>query len=294
MFVGMRVAAGIAVVLAVSALWFMGSSSTHADANGSVTVLPQPEATVGAGGTTTVSVSVSAPDAGLSVWIVEIGYDPAIVQVDTINSNPACETFNVPDPGGPGNVVQAKGCAVKAVASAQNNRAVAFGAWVKNVNSTATGWTGTQTVANFTFKAVGAAGQESPLTVTVADGSFLLANGNTTSPATPDGKIRIIAGTTRIWGNTDCDDDGVTSRDAQAVLKIVGLKPPLSKEPGCPSVGDNVTVDGTSRKWGNWDCDADVSSRDAQAVLKKVGLKPPLSQTEPPDCPDIGVSVTVS
>lgn len=94
------------------------------------------------------------------------------------------------------------------------------------------------------------------------------------------------------WGNTDCSQDGVTSRDAQAVLKRVGEKTELSQDQPCPSIGQLVIVDGNNQRWGNWDCDTGgVTSRDAQAVLKFVGQKTALSQTSP--CPLVGADVVV-
>lgn len=285
----LRPAAGVLVVLAVAALWLMGANPTEAGADGSVVITPA-NSQVGVGGTTTVSVDVTAPDGGLSVWIIEIGYDPAVVQVDTSGGNPVCTS-----PAVSGTSFHGEGCAAKDVppAGGANDTAVSFGAWVLNVGGVATGWTGTNTVATFTFRAVGTVGQSSPLTVNVAAGNFLRPDAVPATPTETDGMITIIEGTPRIWGNSDCSLDGVTSRDAQAVLKIVGQKTPLSQEQGCPLVGAAVTVGGIPRIWGNWDCSPDgVTSRDAQAVLKIVGQKTPLSQEQ--GCPLLDTSVNVS
>jgi hypothetical protein len=94
------------------------------------------------------------------------------------------------------------------------------------------------------------------------------------------------------WGNTDCSQDGVTSRDAQAILKRVLEKTLLSVDEPCPSIGQMVIVAGNTQHWGNWDCSTDgVTSRDAQAVLKFVLQKTALSQTAP--CPAVGSDVDV-
>jgi hypothetical protein len=285
----LRPAVSLLVVIAVAALWLAGTGSTEAGNPGSVSISPA-SANVGAGGTTTVDVNVTAPDGGLSVWIVEIGYDPNVVQVDTSGGNPVCTANEIP-----GTTFQGYGCAAKdsPPTGGANDTAVAFGAWVANSGGNAIGWTGTQTVASFTFRAVGTAGQSSPLTVSVEEGSFLRPDSSEATPTINNGLITITAGTTLTWGNTDCSADGIRSRDGQATGKFVLSGTPLSQTEPCPNVGDTVTVDGQQRTWGNWDCSADgVRSRDGQATGKFVLSGTPLSQTEP--CPDIGSSVTVS
>lgn len=278
---------GLLAVLAVAALWLLGTGTTHAGNPGSVVITPA-TANVGAGGTTTVSVDVTAPDTGLSVWIVEIEYDPAVVQVDTNGGNPVCTSPSIS-----GTNTAGYGCATKDAnpADGTNDTAVAFGAWVKNDNNNAVGWSGTNTVATFTFRAVGTAGQSSDLKVSVCDNCFLGPDAQEAHPATTDGKITITAGTSRIWGDFDCNGS-VTTRDNQSVLKIVLQQTPISQTEPCPDIGTPVSVDGTPRTWGDADCNGSVTTRDNQSVLKIVLQQPPISQTEP--CPDIGSSVTVS
>ncbi len=294
-----RPAIALLAVVAVSALWIAGTTGPAVAGNpGNVSISPA-NAQVGVGGTTTVDVNVTAPDGGLGVFIIEIGYDPDVVQVDVLNNNPNCQSLEVPNPAGPGNVVQANGCDAKddPPTGGEDDTAVAFGAWIKNVDGTATGWTGTNTVARFTFRAVGSAGQSSPLTVSVCEDCFIRPNTSQATPNTVNGNIEIIAGTPQIWGNADCSADGIRSRDGQAIGKFVLQGTPLSQTepPPCPDVGQAVTVNGAPQTWGNWDCSADgVRSRDGQATGKFVLQGTPLSQTEPPDCPDIGATVTVS
>jgi hypothetical protein len=44
------------------------------------------------------------------------------------------------------------------------------------------------------------------------------------------------------WGNADCDNDGITTRDNQATLRRVLEQNPLSQTEPCPDVGTTVTV----------------------------------------------------
>jgi CSLREA domain-containing protein len=96
----------------------------------------------------------------------------------------------------------------------------------------------------------------------------------------------------KIWGNSDCSQDGIRSRDGQATGKFVLQGTALTQTEPCPDVGATVTVDGLQRTWGNWDCSADgIRSRDGQSTGKFVLHGNALIQTEP--CPDIGTQVTV-
>jgi hypothetical protein len=280
-----RPAVSLLVVLAIAALWMMGSGTTHAGNAGTVSIDPA-TAQVGAGGTTTVNVNVTAPDTGLSVWIVEVKYDPAVVQVDLNGGNPVCTAPEVT-----GSTVHAEGCATKDASPVDGTKetAVAYGAWVKNDNSTATGWSGTNTVATFTFKAVGTAGQSSALEVNVCAQCFIGPAAQENHPTEVNGQITITAGTSRVWGDFDCNGS-VATRDNQSVLKIVLIQNPISQTEPCPDIGTQVSIDGTSRIWGDADCNGSVATRDNQAILKIVLIQNPISQTEP--CPDVGTTVT--
>lgn len=281
----LKPAAGLLVVLAVAALWLMGANTTEAGNGGSVVITPA-SAQVGAGGTTTVNVDVTAPAGGLSVWIVEIGYDPAVVQVDTINSDPNCQSQDIPNSAGQGTLVQANGCAVKGTPA---NTAVALGAWVKNVGGSATGWDGTHTIASFTFKAVGTAGQSSPLTITVGPNNFLLPDGTPATPTTTNGLITITAGTTRIFGDADCSG-AVDIGDAINIQrKIASLS--VNKGAGCPDIGANVMINGVQRAWGDVDCSGAVDIGDAINEQRSIAS---LSVNKGAGCPTIGDNVTVS
>lgn len=287
----LRPVAGALVVLAITALWLIGANAAEAGNPGSVTVTTIPaNGEVGVGGTIVANVNVTAPDGGLSIWIIDIGYDPAVVQVDVVNGIKQCTS-----PAVPGTSFHGEGCAAKDVppTGGANDTAVSFGAWVINVGGVATGWTGTNTVATFTFRAIGTVGQSSPLTVSVGEGFFLRPDGIASTPTETDGMITITAGTSRIWGDSDCND-AVAPRDGQGVLKkFLAQTPPAAIGAGCPELGQSVSVNGTARPWGDWDCNDAVAPRDGQADLKKF-----LAQTPPAaigaNCPALGDSVNVS
>ncbi len=101
---------------------------------------------------------------------------------------------------------------------------------------------------------------------------------------TLQGDVR--GGSALTWGDVDCQD-GVTTRDNQALLRAVLIQAPLSQAEGCPDIGAVVNVDVIGPLlWGDADCDGEVNSRDSQATLRNVLGQNPLSQTPP--CPGIG------
>jgi hypothetical protein len=276
----------------------LGAGRAGAVYHGAVLITPA-SASLAPGNTITVSVDVTAPDGGLSVWAIKIGYDPNVVQVDTISGNPACQALNIPNPPGSGTLVQTISCDTTDISPANgvDETAVDIGGWVKNVNGTATGWSGTKTAATFTFKAVGSIGQSSPLTVNVCDefsnpfycDRFLGPAQQKHWPDETNGQITIANETSRKWGDVDCGSS-VTVIDARkAVLAALGL--PYTQPAGCPLLTDTRTVNGTPRKWGDVDCDGNMNVIDARKlVLASFGL--PFSQQ--PGCPPVGTWVLVS
>jgi hypothetical protein len=278
----------IVLTLAVAALSAGGRGTALAGAptNGSVKVMPA-DVMIGAGGSGHVNVVMDPASTGTSIWIIKVAYDPDVAQVATDSGgNPVCQPLT-------GLGAFAAGCdTLDANKDGKQDTLVVFGGYVLNDNG-AKGFTTEQTVATYTFNAVGVVGAHTDLTPSVAPTDFLGPDGTEATPATSNGAIDITAGTTRIWGNGDCSADGVTSRDSQADLKFVLQKTPLSQDQGCPAIGAAVMVGGVAQTWGNWDCSADgVTSRDSQADLKFVLQKTPLSEEQ--GCPAIGDSVTVS
>jgi hypothetical protein len=187
------------------------------------------------GGSGRVSVDMTPAAAGTSVWIIQIAYDPAVAQVATDSfGNPVCTSLNVSNPFIGGIV-----CDTKAVShGSTQDTLVILGAVLQNDNGTPRGFTTPQTVATFTFNAVGAVGAHTPLTTSVT--AFLGPNQEMPTPATSDGAIDITT-ITGIWGDGDCSG-AVAPRDSQAILNHFLGKTELSQTQPCPAVGDTVTV----------------------------------------------------
>jgi hypothetical protein len=149
--------------------------------SGSVSVAPA-SSNVGVGGTVNVDVIIDPPSSELSIWIVKVAYNPSVVQVT------GCTPLNVPVMP---NLAGAAGCDTQDTnADLIDDTAVAFGGWVQNVGGTPHGFNSTQTVATFTFQAVGVLGQQSPLNVSVL--AFLGPNGETNTPSISNGTIHIV------------------------------------------------------------------------------------------------------
>jgi hypothetical protein len=280
----------IVLTLAAAALSVGGRGTALAGTtDGSVTATPNP-LPIGVGGSAQLSVGMTPAAAGTSIWIIQIAYDPAVAQVATDGSgNPVCTFITVISP-----FVGAGGCDTKAVSHGSTpDTLVIFGGVVQNDNGTAKGFTTPQTLATFTFNAAAGAavGAHTALMTTVT--SFLGPTGVTSTPATPDGAIDIVAstGTPRIWGDGDCNG-AVAPRDGQAILNHFLGKAELSQTLPCPALGGPVTVSGVSHTWGDFDCNGAVAPRDGQAILNHFLGKTELSQTQP--CPLIGATVTVS
>ncbi len=276
----------IILTLAVAAFSAGGRGTALAvTTDGSVTVMPA-DLMIGAGGSGQLSVDMTPAAAGTSVWIIQISYNPAVAQVATDGSgNPVCTFISVQLP-----FIGAGGCDTKAVSHGGTmDTLVILGAVLQNDNGTPVGLTTPQTLATFTFNAVGPMGANSALTTSVT--AFLGPNGETPTPATPDGAIDITAGTSRIWGDGDCSG-AVAPRDGQADLNHFLGQAELSQTSPCPALGDIVTINGLSYTWGDFDCSGAVAPRDGQADLNHFLGQTELSQTPP--CPAVGDTVVVS
>jgi uncharacterized protein YkwD len=91
-----------------------------------------------------------------------------------------------------------------------------------------------------------------------------------------------------IWGDSDCDGE-LTSRDSQALLRIILEQPPLEPSTTCPDIGANFFDGARARLWGDLDCDEDLTSRDSQALLRMILRQPGLGQTA--GCPVPGLPI---
>lgn len=270
------------LALAAVAVWLaIAGSSARAGGDGSVFIDPA-LAEVGPGGTTTVDVVVTPPDTTLSIWIIEIEYDPAVVQVADDGGNPDCDSLNIP-----GGVAGAAGCATKDTGGGpEDDTAVAFGGWVENVGGEAVGFDTEMTVASFTFEAVGDIGESSPLTVSVT--AFLDPAGEEPVPAEADGQINIIeiVGDQRTWPDTNCDTNLNIGDAINVARKQVNL--PVTTN-GCPTLGVDVTADGTPRKYGDTNCDNLVNIGDAINIARKQVNLP----VDTHGCPTLGSQVII-
>jgi hypothetical protein len=96
-------------------------------------------------------------------------------------------------------------------------------------------------------------------------------------------------GTERLWPDVNCDES-IDPVDGLGVLRHdAGLS--VNQEPGCPAVGEAVTVDGTERQWGDGNCDGEVNPVDGLAILR---FDAGLSVNQQAGCPTMGEPVIVS
>jgi len=98
-----------------------------------------------------------------------------------------------------------------------------------------------------------------------------------------------LAGTERVWGDSDCSG-AVNPVDSLKTLRHdAGLS--VAQSAGCPPVASNVTVGGTSRLWNDVDCSGAVNPIDS---LKTLRHDAGLSVAQEAGCPGVGTSVTVA
>jgi hypothetical protein len=225
----------LTLTIAAMSVGGRGTALAGIPTDGSVTVTPA-DLMIGAGGSGQVGVVLTPAAAGTSIWIIQIAYDPAVAQVATdSHGNPVCTAITFQNP-----LVGLGGCFTKAVSHGSTPDTLAIiGGVVQNDNGTAIGLTTPQTVATFTFDAVGAPLAHTALATTVT--SFLGPGGQMPTPATSDGAIDITAGTSQIWGDGDCNG-AIAPRDGQAILNHFLGQTELSQTSPCPALGDTVMV----------------------------------------------------
>jgi hypothetical protein len=291
-----RPATALAVLaLAVLALSLSGSGTAHAGQDGSVVIVPA-QKDISVGGQGDVHIDITAPDAGTSIWIVQVKYDPTVAQVKTNPGNLdhpiACDGMASPGQG----IAQAASCDVKDTTADQiADTAVAFGGWVQNDGGTAKGFTGTQTAATFTFVAApgAAAGVHTDLEVTVT--SMLSPAGAVQQPSTTNGRIDIVesTGTSRIWGNVNCDAN-FNGGDAINVDRFLVSLPRTGNPPAdCPAIDQTVSVNGGSFMFGDVNCNGSVTGGDAVNIDRAL-VSLPVTPTPPATCPVMGQSYVIS
>jgi hypothetical protein len=156
-----------------------------ADAAGPGSVSIQPAvAFVPSGGTSDIAVILNPPAETVSVFIIEIAYDPTVVpfvecvpwDVDALPST-----------------IGAAGCDAKDTdGDAINDTAVVFGAYVENHDGTPVGFSTPQTVGTITFEALGKKGDASPLILSACDDCILAPTAEVLLPTFTNGSISII------------------------------------------------------------------------------------------------------
>lgn len=213
--------APLAILLLVAAVASQASPGAGSAVTNSVYLDPG-DVTVGPGGTTVVKLTAEPPETSLSVWWVTVQFDPAVVSVD------GCQPLSSP-PG----AFFASDCEVIGP-----NRVDSVG--VVMFSDTEKGLEATTVLASITFRAEGV-GQCSDLSVTV--GAFLDPD-QATTPQITSGRICVSSGgTSRVWGDVDCSGgtNAVSIADAQKIaMKLINIPP--SQQPGCPQIGQVVTV----------------------------------------------------
>lgn len=169
-----------------AALFLAAPSQAVAIGEGHVYVSP-PSTVVPSGSLVPVSVIVEPPNESLAIWIIEVHYDPSVVQLNRLpDSSADCSTF--PPPGGA--VATAAGCDSRDdVPGGGDDVAVAFGGWIENTGSGAIGITTPMSVATFNFYVHGAAFDFTDLEVVVT--AYLDPDAADHIPTTADGEIFI-------------------------------------------------------------------------------------------------------
>jgi hypothetical protein len=182
-----------------------------APAGGAVRVQPNP-ARVSTLGQVTVTLDVTAPSTSLRDWQVNIAYDPAVVRPVTCAAavSGATALCNIAPVGAP-NTVRASGSAMPA-------------------------FSGTRTLATFTFLAVSPPGAQSPLTVTAPTFTNFL--GQTQMPQLHNGQITVTQPLPDPTG-----DGQVTATDGLCVLRQVAGLPATTACPQ-PLPAADVNFDG--------------------------------------------------
>lgn len=269
------------LVLAAAVLWLAAASQAGAGSDGSVSLNPA-DATVGAGGTTDVAINATPPSSTLAIWIIEVHYDPAIVQVPR-DGNDAAECTNIANPGG--GVATAAGCDTRDdVAGGGDDTFVAFGGWIEN-DGGATGLDAATVLSTVTFEGLGDPGQCSDLEVIVA--SFLDPEAGEHAPTVTSGEICISEGTNVLWGDVDCSGSVSPSDSLKILIKDSGGNPSTGT---CPSLGTDITVNGNTIPWGDIDCSDSLSPSDSLKILIKDSGGNPSTGA----CPGIGTQAAIS
>jgi len=278
-------------LLAASALlaaigWLAGPNPTQADEqhhgavsmDAAATVMPGGEATVDLVATPEPCVATSDPQGFtgcLAVWLIKVEIvTPGVVSVASDGCTPLA------DPGG---AYVGVACGPT---TPDNSVFAATGVFLWE--DTNKGLETRTTLAAMTFHADGSAGQCSDLKITVV--AFLDPNGNQLNPTVTDGRICIMAGQQRVWGDIDCNGF-VDPLDSLKDLVFDSGGTVQKIDPSCPDAGSSVQVGTDVWVWGDIDCNGFVDPLDSLKAL--VFDSGGTVQKIDPSCPDAGSSVQV-
>ncbi len=223
------------LALAAGVLWIAGASGAQAGGTpGSLAMDPDP-ASIGVGGSAVVDLVATPPSADLSIWIVEVAFDTDVVEVDETAQGVNCAGATLPASGVGASTCLGKDTNTDTVV----DTVVALGGYVRKDGTTARGLEVETVLASITFNAVGAAGECSDLTITAT--SWVGPDSSEPTPTVTTGEICVASGTTRLFGDLDCDGE-ISSRDNQALLRNVLSQAALSQTEPCPDIGSSVSV----------------------------------------------------
>lgn len=173
----------ISLLFLAAALAF-GSESASA-AHGSVSIQPSSSG-IPYKGMEEVDVVLDPPAEGVSVFIIRMAYDPAVVQfVDCVAWDWEAVPRSFPRVG-------AAGCAATdSNRDGVDDTAVVFGAYVENRSGTPGGFETQQIVGSITFESLGKKGDVTPLLLSAESGDILGPDATVLNPELQDGSICI-------------------------------------------------------------------------------------------------------
>lgn len=196
-----RAMATPALLLPFLLVCFSFAAGASSDNSVSVAVEPDP-LFVSPDEAFSVDLTIDPPSASTASWIVDVTYDPAVLQYES------CRGLD-PLPG----AVQASDCR-----SLDSDTVSALGAALYSRSQL--GLSTRTRVATFTFAAIGVVGAQSPLTVSVRHA--VDSDGESQQSVTHDGSVSIIA---LVPGDINCDGDA-DPHDAVTVLGVLsGVRP---------------------------------------------------------------------
>lgn len=205
--------AGVALLVAVGWLTAAGSAQTVPNSVG----IDPADAVVAPAGSVLVDLVAEPPSGGLSTWVVEVRFDPTVVDTATAQ----CDPLDVP-PGGVG----AMGCEV-----VDTNE--------DGIEDTVKAFGGVVFSDNVAWGDVDCDGD-----VDIGDAQktarFLINLPISQGQGCPAINSTVVGAAPRQWGDVDCDGD-VDIGDAQKTARFL-IDLPISQGQGCSAIGSTAMV----------------------------------------------------